>query len=140
MLVAGTSTFFFATTTGALLSSATVYSGGAAYPVITPGAGNGAPIRVPRQDVTYEYTVEGVTYRSGWVGMGVASWTLWPLGKMQWEIDASSQNSIRVYYYQLYPQIAVVHRGIDILGLATLLFVGIGLIRFSIWLDSHVAA
>lgn len=139
MFAAGASTFLFVRTTGEVLSSGNAYSGGASYPVTMAGAGSTSPIRVPHPVVTYEYTVAGVLYTSTRMGMGVAAWTLWPFGKMQWEIEASNQNSIGVYYYQYYPQIAVLHRRIDILGVATLLAVGLVLIRFSIWLDSHAA-
>ncbi|MEM7365034.1 MAG: hypothetical protein AAF525_13505 [Pseudomonadota bacterium] len=116
------------------------YSGGAEYPAVTAGSGGPRRVRVPSKNATYSFVVDNVTYESRFTGMGFASWTLWPFGDMQWEIDAASDREVSVYYIGFLPQVSVLHRGLDILGIIILLMAGVTLIRFSKWLDSHTHA
>jgi len=71
------------------------------------------------------------------IGMGLAPWTLSPLGPMRWERHARPGATLTVYYAPGQPSVSVLHRGFDVVSIAVLVLVGIALLKFSAWLARH---
>ena len=87
--------------------------------------------------VSYSYQVHGERLEGSRIGMGLAPWTLSPLGPMRWERYARPGEAITVYHSPGQPSISVLHRGFDVVSIAVLALVGIALLKFSGWLQRH---
>ena len=93
----------------------------------TSGSGRNMRSHIPPDQLRYSYAVNGKRLESDRVGMGFRIWTLSPLGKMDWEIALASNQPMRAYYSSVFPTLAVLHRGFDIVGTFVFLFIGYGL-------------
>lgn len=91
-------------------------------------------------EVEYRYRVDGKTYRAERVGMGPWPWSLSPFGQMAWERRASADWPAVVYHSPRWPEVAVLHRGIDPVVVAALTFMGLALRRFSRWMETAARA
>ena len=87
--------------------------------------------------VSYSYRVEGKRLEASRIGMGLAPWTLSPLGPMRWEKYARPGAALTVYHPPYFPSVSVLHRGPDVVSIAVLVLVGIALLKFSAWLQRH---
>ena len=87
--------------------------------------------------VSYSYRVQGKRLEGSRIGMGLAPWTLSPLGPMRWERHARPGAALTVYHPPYFPSVSVLHRGPDVVSIAVLVLVGIALLKFSAWLQRH---
>jgi len=136
LLVLGAWTFTFSETTGeviALENTSMMMSGG--YSGI-PRVDN-RPSQTNSVAVSYSYRAEGERMEGTRIGMGLASWTLSPLGPMRWERYARPGSALTVYHAPGLPSVSVLHRGPDAVSIAVLALVGIALLKFSAWLERH---
>ena len=136
LLMLGAWTFTFSEVKGEVISlekTGMMMSGG--YSGI-PRVHN-RPSQTTSVAVSYSYRVEGKRLEASRIGMGLAPWTLSPLGPMRWERHARPGAALTVYHAPGLPSISVLHRGIDVVSIAVLVLVGIALRKFSIWLQRH---
>ena len=140
LLIAGLWTFTFQAVEGELEFAeyrSQVPAVGALWPVRgrIRGASDVTMNQVGRYlDVSYRYRVDDEPRYASRIGMGVTTWTMWPFGRMPWQQRMDRGQSLRVYYSQQLPSVAVLHRGFDVLLVSGLTLVGWGLRRFSRWL------
>ena len=86
--------------------------------------------------VVYEYDVKGLKYEGNRIGMGYRHWSLAPFWKMRWEQGQKLPRTVPVYFLPSTPNIAVLHRGIDVMITVSLAFIGFVFVCFSKWIDS----
>jgi hypothetical protein len=123
----------FVETTGRLIEierSRMTTSGG--YPGIPHVRGNANSVGT--RSVRYRYRVGEARIEGSRIGMGLAPWTLSPIAPMRWEQNAESGESVTVYYAPALPSVSVLHRGLDVVCIFVLGFVGLSLIKLSKWL------
>ena len=136
LLMLGAWTFAFSEVKGKVISlenTGMMMSGG--YSGI-PRVRN-RPSQTTSVAVSYSYRVQGKRVKGSRIGMGLAPWTLSPLGPMRWERYAEPGSAVTVYHTPNWPSVSVLHRGPDVVSIAVLILVGIALIRFSAWLERH---
>jgi len=134
LLAAGLWTFTFVPAEGRLehmASRSSLASGAYRGIPFTPGN----PTHLESLDVAYRYRVDGAEFLGRRIGMGFLPGTLWPFGPMKWETRAAADWPVTVWHWPARPQIAVLHRGPDIVVIAMFVIIGWGLIRFSAWME-----
>lgn len=136
LLVLGAWTFTFSETRGeviALENTGMMMSGGySGVPFV-----HNRPSHTTSVAVSYSYRVEGKRLEASRIGMGLAPWTLSPLGPMRWERYARPGAALTVYHAPNLSSVSVLHRGPDVVSIAILVLVGIALVKFSGWLQRH---
>ena len=136
LLVLGAWTFTFSETRGeviALENAGMMMSGGySGIPFV-----HNRPSQTTSVAVSYSYRVKGKRLEGSRIGMGLAPWTLSPLGPMRWERYARAGAALTVYHAPGQPSVSVLHRGPDVVSIAVLVLVGIALLKFSAWLQRH---
>ena len=136
LLLLGAWTFTFSEAKGKVISldnTGMMMSGGySGVPFV-----HNRPSQTTSVAVSYSYRVEGKRLEGSRIGMGLAPWTLSPLGPMGWEQNARPGTAVTVYHPPFLPSVSVLHRGIDVVSIAVLVLVGIALIKFSAWLQRH---
>ncbi len=136
LVLLGAWTFTFSKTEGELTSienAGRMMSGGySGIPFVNSG-----PTHTSSVAVSYRYRVDENRLKGTRIGMGLAPWTLSPLGPMRWERHARPGATLTVYHAPGRPSISVLHRGFDVVSVAVLALVGIALLKFSAWLARH---
>ena len=92
---------------------------------------------VQRYSIEYSYHVDGVSYKSNRIGMGISHLTLSPMKRMYWEKLAAVGSNVDVYYSTMYPHISVIIQGIDWVVVFLVSVIGTAAIYFSAWIKRH---
>lgn len=136
LLLLGVWTFTFLETEGEVIAldhTGMMMSGGySGIPFV-----HNRPSHTKSLAVTYGYRVEGHSFKGTRIGMGLAAWTLSPLGPMKWERKARRGAELTIYHANGLPSVSVLHRGIDVVSIAILALVGFALLKFSGWIQQH---
>lgn len=101
---------------------------------------NSGPSHFGDVDVEYRYRVGETSYRAERIGMGLWPWSLSPFEEMEWERRAAADWPVIVYHSNRWPEVAVLHRGIDPVVISVLVVIGLGIRRFSRWMETAARA